>query len=218
MPKKLYVNTATKEDLEKGLDLQPEVADRVIRMRVGKPFENADELSEVDGIGPNTVKKIKDMDHVVFSASEGADAEGKDKEDGSNESVIPEDTITGTGTMNEKGEFEGGFKVDIGKLLNALSKSSKERDWKRISKALRKWAKFTVAVVEALIKRLPEGREKERIRRKARELKEKLDDLEDAINRGDEDAAEDAADDVEDLLDDLEDLLEDAGIELPDVD
>lgn len=63
---RIDINTASMEILTESLGLSEQVSRRVIRMRKGSPFVDAEDLMEVDGIGASTAGRLSEL--VSFSA------------------------------------------------------------------------------------------------------------------------------------------------------
>lgn len=60
-PYLINVNTADRDELDILDGIGPAIADRIIEYRKNNgPFESADELAEISGIGPSTIANIKD--------------------------------------------------------------------------------------------------------------------------------------------------------------
>ncbi|WP_081414981.1 helix-hairpin-helix domain-containing protein [Ectobacillus panaciterrae] len=61
-PQKIVVNIATKEELEKIPGIGPKKAESILKYREQHgPFQKAEDLLEVDGIGEKSLEKIKEQ-------------------------------------------------------------------------------------------------------------------------------------------------------------
>lgn len=58
--KKININSATAEELERISDIGPDYAKRIVqeRNRVGR-FEKMEDLDTIEGVGPETIKQLK---------------------------------------------------------------------------------------------------------------------------------------------------------------
>lgn len=60
-PYLINVNTADRDELDILDGIGPAIAERIIEYRKNNgPFESADELAEISGIGPSTIANIRD--------------------------------------------------------------------------------------------------------------------------------------------------------------
>jgi competence protein ComEA len=58
----ININTATQAELEALPEIGPKTAENIINYRNEHgPFQSIDEIDNVDGIGPVTLEKIKDL-------------------------------------------------------------------------------------------------------------------------------------------------------------
>ena len=203
------INTASKEVLVEQLNLSSTVADRLIRIRKGSPIRNVADLEEVDGIGPAIAKRISERGDVVFAKNEGEEEETPeiDIEGGFEAGGVTVEVETG-----KDGKPTTKIKLDLAKLVDALSKSSKndrEEAYRNLVLLWENWADLVKGLLRKADKEGLDDEDVAELRRLIKKLRRVLKKLRRAVDDEEDDEAKEKAKEAKDLVEEIESLLED---------
>lgn len=210
----IAINEVSEEILVSELGLSETVADRVIRMRAGRPFTSVEDLTEVDGIGEVTAERLSGL--VVFAANTGtraAAANAKEITDLDLDGIFKAKVTLGPdGKPEITGEFD--LLKAITEIIKALGRSSKKDDDDDDDDKKEKldlgelWHAWDAVDTGIATSPCPEDKKK-RLRTLAVNIRNRLRALRSSLRAGDSEGAEQAASDIETWLREAKKILED---------